>query len=534
MISTIDGIIILVYILGMLAVGYFMGKDNETQEDYFLAGRSMPWLPIALSVAATMISANAFIGGPGWAYGSGLAPFMVNITVPLAIFFAFFASTPVIYQLKVTSVYQYMEYRLGPITRILTVLQFFINSLIQVSSMVFIPSLILQTITGWSLTVIVPLIVTAAIIYTITGGIKAVIWTDVIQTVIVWGGMFLAIFIALKRLDMGLFETLGQAKAAGKFHTLDFGFSLTNTNAFWASLIGGTVMWVRYFSFDQAQMQRVLTAKSMKGVKKSFLSSAFIMNIMYFLMLTVGLILWVFYGGKEFESSNQVMIGFILEEMPVGVVGLVIAGAFAAAMSSVDSILNSLTTVFIKDIYEKYFFKGKEGQSEASLKLTMTISAVFGVIIIFFVIIGFSGTVKSVLDVVGKYISYFSGPACGAFLLAMFTNKANDKGVATGFILGMIGTFFISTSLGTSWLWNPAIGAALSVAIGYIASMIFPATKKTEDIKQYTAQGMRAKLIAEGKTEEDGVSILPFSMDKYAIIALVFFVSQYILLALIQ
>lgn len=531
MISTIDSMIIVIYILGMLVVGYYVGKDNETSEDFFLAGRSMPWLPISLSVAATMISANSFIGAPGWAYGSGLAPFMVNITVPLAIFFAFFASTPVIYELKVTSVYEYMEYRLGPISRLLTVGQFFINSLIQVSSMVFIPALILQTITGWSLQVIVPLIVTAAIIYTILGGIKAVIWTDVVQTIIVWGGMILVVFMAISKMDMGLFETLGQAKAAGKFEVFDFAFSLNKTNAFWASLIGGTVMWVRYFSFDQAQIQRILTASSMKGVKKSFLSSAFIMNIMYFITLAIGLILWVFYGGKAFDSSNGIMIGFILEELPIGTVGLIIAGAFAAAMSSVDSLLNSLTTVFIKDIYEKYFFKG---EGEVSLKLTTTISAVFGLIIIFFVILGFGGTVKSVLDVVGKYISYFSGPACGAFLLAMFTKKANDKGVAVGFIISMILTYTIAKGVGTSWLWNPAIGATLSVTIGYLASMVLPATKQEEDIVQYTAQGMRAKLIAEGRTEEDGVSILPFTMDKYAKIALIFFLSQYVFLALIN
>jgi Na+/proline symporter len=252
---------------------------------------------------------------------------------------------------------------------------------------------------------------------------------------------------------------------------------------------------------------------------------------MYFVTLTIGLILWVFYGGKEFDSSNGIMIGFILEELPVGTVGLIIAGAFAAAMSSVDSLLNSLTTVFIKDIYEKYFFKG---EGEVSLKLTTTISAVFGVIIIFFVILGFGGTVKSVLDVVGKYISYFSGPACGAFLLAMFTKKANDKGVSVGFIISMICTYAIAKGLGTSWLWNPAIGAFLSVSIGYLASMVLPATKKEEDIVQYTAQGMRAKLIAEGRTEEDGVSILPFTMDKYAKIALIFFLSQYVFLALIN
>lgn len=532
MLSTVDTIIIVVYLFGMLGIGYWVGKSNENENDYLLAGRSMPWIPIALSVSATMISANAFIGAPGWAYTDGMAPFMVNITVPFAVFVAVFATTPVFYQLKVTSVYEYMEYRLGNITRNLTVAQFFINSLIQASSMVFIPSLILQRITGWPLKVIVPIIVIFTIAYTIMGGIKAVIWTDAVQMIVIWGSMFAIIYFAVRHLNMGLFETFGEARAAGKFKTLDFAFSISKTNAFWASLIGGSIMWIRYFCFDQVQMQRIFTAKSMKGIKISFLTSAFIMNIVYFFMLATGLILFTYYGGKKFATSNEVMIVFILEKLPIGLIGLAISGALAAAMSSVDSLLNSMTTVFIKDIYAKYF---KKGEGETSLKVTMGLSAVFGVIITFVILIGFGSTAKSVLDVVGKYISYFSGPACGAFLLAMFTLKANDKGVAFGFFLGFFCGLFIAITYKTSWLWNPAIGCFFTFAIGYIASLIFASSSKpTEKIKEYTAKGMREKMIKEGLLEEAGASILPFQMDKYAVIILVFFFSQYILLAIIQ
>ena len=141
------------------------------------------------------------------------------------------------------------------------------------------------------------------------------------------------------------------------------------------------------------------------------------MNVMYFFMLFVGTIFFVTYGGKPFETSNEIMINFILNELPIGVVGLVVAAVFAAAMSSVDSLLNSMTTVFTKDIYERYF--SKEKGKPSSLKQTMLVSVVLGIVIIFIVILGFSGTVKSVLDVVGRYISYFAGPALGAFLLAM-------------------------------------------------------------------------------------------------------------------
>ena len=139
--SAIDIGIVVVYLIAMEAIGFFVGRSNKTQEDYFLAGRSMPWLPVALSVAATMISANSFIGGPGWAYTDGLEPFMQNITVPLACFIAVTVTVPMFYHLKVSSIYEYMELRLGGFTRNLAVIQFFINSLIQVSSMVFIPPL---------------------------------------------------------------------------------------------------------------------------------------------------------------------------------------------------------------------------------------------------------------------------------------------------------------------------------------------------------------------------------------------------------
>ena len=163
MVSAIDIGITIGYLLLMLFIGYLSGRKNKTQDDYFLAGRSMPWIPVALSVAATMISANGFVGGPGWAYNSGMYPVMVNITVPLAVFIALSVTTPIIYQMKVTSIYEYMGKRLGKYTRGLTILQFFVNSIIQISSMVYIPVLILQMITGWSFYILVPLVVVTAL-----------------------------------------------------------------------------------------------------------------------------------------------------------------------------------------------------------------------------------------------------------------------------------------------------------------------------------------------------------------------------------
>jgi len=530
LISTIDVIIIFGYILALLVMGWFLGKDNKDQEDYFLAGRSMPWLPISLSVAATMISANGFIGAPGWAYTSGVSPYMVNIGVPLAVFFVMWLTMPVFYQLKLTSIYEYVEKRLGISSRMLTVFGFFANSIIQVSSMVFVPALIIQYFTGWSLAVVVPIVVLSAIVYTLLGGIKAVIWTDALQMCVMWLGLFATIFIILDKTGMGFFETLGQAKEAGKLAALDFSFDISRTNAFWATLIGGTVMWIRYFGFDQGQVQRIFTAKSMKGVKKSFLTSAIVMNVMYFLFMIVGVMLAVFYGGKEFEAANSVMIDFISNHLPVGLVGLIVAGVFAAAMSSVDSLLNSMSTVYVKDIHERFFSKTGE---QASLRMSMMISAVWGMIIIIVTLMAFSGTTKSILDVVGSYISYISGPMCGAFFLALFTYKANDKGVTGGVILGFFMTFMFGKYSGASWIWKPAVGMVSTFAFGYIISLITSSKRTIDEIKEFTILGMREKMIKENNTVEDGVTILPMKMDIYTWSLLGFFFVQYIILALI-
>lgn len=530
MVSTIDIGIIIGYLGIMLIIGYIAGKKNTTQEDYFLAGRSMPWIPIALSVAATMISANGFIGGPGWAYNSGMAPVMVNITVPLAVVFALSVTTPVIYRMKITSVYQYMEKRLGKYSKGLTVLQFFVNSIIQISSMVYIPVLILQTMTGWSFYILVPIVVVTSIVYTLLGGIKAVIWTDSIQMVLVIGSVIVVIITALHGIGLGFFDTLSVAQEAGKLDALIFNADITTENAFWATLIGGFVMWLRYFCFDQSQVQRVLTAKSLKSAKNAFVVSALVMNIVYYVMLLVGVILFVFYNGASFETSNEIMITFILEELPVGVIGLIIAAVFAAAMSSIDSLLNSMTAVFTKDVYEIVFHKEKE----VTLKVTMVISIVIGILMTIVVCIGFNGTVKSVLDTVGSYISYFSGPAAGAFILAMFTKKANDKGVSIGFIVGLIVGYIIAITYHVNWLWNPFIGATITVVLGYVVSGFFYKEEEGEQTAEYTAWGMREKLIAEGAQPEDGVRTLPFTVGKHEIIVFTFFILQYVILCWIQ
>ena len=507
----------------MLIMSVKLGQTNKNQEDYFIGGRSMPWVPVACSIAASTISANGFVGGPGWAYTSGMISFMLQFSIPLVMLVACNYIVPFMYNLKITSSYEYLTLRFGKATHLLGCIGYLATAATLLSGFVYIPSLVIQQLTGWSLGLIVPVVVIVVIAYTMAGGIKAVIWTDAIQMIVMWVGVIATVAIAMRGAGVGFGDVMKTAQETGMLNALDFSGDLALENGFWVALFGGIAMWLQYFAADQTQLQRMLASKSVRSAKVSIMSSGILMNVMYFVFMIIGLIMFSFYQGTAFNSSNDVMITFILNELPVGLLGLMIAAVFAAAMSSIDSVLNSMTTVFVKDIYEKYITKdGKE----APLKVNIAFTGVFGVVVVIFVLMGFSGTTASVLSTVGAYVGYIAGSLLAIFLLGMFTEKANNLGASVGFVAGLVATWACSfTAL--NWLWYYLVGAVVGFVVGYAVSCVVGAKK---DISGMTIKGQREALIQKGTVEEDGVSILPGTMDKYGWILLAFFVVQVVVL----
>lgn len=530
MIKGLDIFLMGFYLIFLIFIGFVSGRKNESSDDFFVANRQMGYIPVALSIAATTISSNGFIGGPGWAYANGINPFMINIAVPLACFFSLVFATPIMYHLKVISIYEYIRLRFGIKTKLLLVLHFFINSIIQVSSMIFIPSLFLSILTGWPLKLVIPIIVICSIIYTSFGGIKAVMWSDVFQMIIVWGSMILVIYIAFNSLDFSFGELFSKAQSSGRLNALDFDLSFKKNTTFFGTLLGGSILWTRYFAFDQTQTQRILTSNSIKTVKQSLLISSVIMNLVYFFLLLIGILLYFFFNKRSFNNLNYIMIEFILNKIPTGFLGLVLSGILASVMSSVDSILNSMTTIFIKDIYEPYLKKNKSLSTPKYVPVVT--SLIFGVLIVIFVIIGFENSIKSVLEVVGSYISYLVGPACAIFMMGIFHEKINDKGASFGMIFGLVAGFFVSKSLDAGWIWNPFIGFSLSYIGSFSYNTFFP--HENYKSQKYTLKAIKKEIEDSNITEEKNVSLIPGHIDKYAMITLIFFFSQYALLFLIK
>lgn len=524
-----DLIIIAVYLIVIVFLGIWVGRKNKSQEDYFLAGRKMPWFPVALSIMATMVSANTFIGGPGWAYGEGLRSFMNNSNLPLVFFLVSGIFLPFLYNLKVTSIYEYVGQRFGKASRLLTAIGFILMAVLLVSTMIYTPALFISKVAGWDIKIVLPVMIAIAIIYTLAGGIAAVIWTDAIQMIVLWGGMFAVLFIALRATGMGFGEAMTVANNAGKLNAIDPSLNMALNNGLWVTLIGVGVHHMQYFSTDQCQVQRVLTAKNMKSVKRSYLCTGLLINVAYFIFMLIGVLIFVVNGGAPYASANDVMIDFVNQYVPVGVWGIVMAAVLAAVMSSIDSLLNSATTVFVKDIYNPFFAKKEDKDNDAKgLKVARRWTIVFAVAILLVAYFGLVGSTKSIIEMMASYTSYFCGSMFAVFFLAMFTKKSNDIGSAVGFIAGIIATGLVGNFTSVNWGWWNPLGFIVAAGVGYVVSILTGGEKK--DITRLTYKGMRKYMMAEGQEKEDGVYIIPGKFDKSSYILLAVFVLQYVIL----
>lgn len=527
--QALDVIILIIYMAGIMYLGYALGKTNENEEDYFVAGRSLPWYAIGLSVGVTMISANSFIGGPGWGYNDGILAAMVNITVPLSILFVTYTVLPVLYDANVTTIYEYINVRLGTKSRILNVVIWLCQSLIFMGGFVYTPALVLSEITGLSFKAWVPIIVIFAIIYTAVGGIKAVIWTDAIQALVLFAGLVFAVIFASSKLPMGFGGLMEAAKEAEKLKSFDWLFNKDSLNV-WTVMIGGFAMWIGYFGFDQGQVQRYLTAKNIKNIKKGGIMSSIAMQLIYWFCMFLGVVLFVFYKSNpstlDFANSNLVMTDFLLNYVPTGLLGILLAATFAAAMSSIDSILNSLTAVFTKDIYEPYITKKKN----TPLSTTIMFSVIFGVIIIAFVYAGLSGNTKSILDTIAGYVSPFGALITGIMIVCMFIPRVNDNGVFIGSLLAAGATILTQNNMPMHWLWTYFYGAVYCIVFSYICSLFFK--DESAEKRQYTIMGVKERL--GNAKDTDGTALAPLVMDKYGWIIIGIFVVQCIILLMLQ
>ena len=536
----INWIVLIVYFFGMLYIGVIYGKGNKTTEDYFLGSRQIPWWAIGLSVMATQCSAVSFIGIPGWGYASGLDRITYTFQFPIVVAILMVTFIPFFYNTKVVSVYEYLEKRFGAKSRLLLAAIFLLSRGFQTAVVLFAPALALAIITGTNPNTAILMMGVFTLIYTYVGGMNAVIWTDVIQMFIIWLGIALSILVPIFTVDGGFSHIIENGISNNLFNGLDYSLGISNSYTFWGGILGSGFLYLTYLGTDQSQVQRVLSAKSIRETKLSLSLAGFIVPIQTFLFLFAGICLFSAYNGKSFENSDYVMLTFITQTLPVGIAGLVTAGVFVAGMSSVASALNSLATVTVNDFYKKIY---PEASDTKCLKVSKYMTLFWGVFSTLFALcLGGLGTVLDIINILGPL---FYPCMLSTYVLAVFCKKGNEKGCIAAVLSGLaIDLYmFLFTSVGSLWWFF--IGFVFAFAVGYIVSIITNKDPEVDPAKEFsfeTAVGSEltinnvVRLAMEKKIAEkdsSGYYVVPGKMDKIGYVLIAFFVVQCVILTVI-
>lgn len=508
------------YIVFALLMGVYLSKRVKTAEHYYLGDRTTPWWAIGLSVVATYIGALTFLGGPFWSYKDGFSVILIHVNYPLAVFVVITVFLPFFYNSGVASIYDYLERRFGMKSRSLMAGIFLFGNIAYSGIMLYTTALVLQFITGIPVIDSILVIAAVALAYTMMGGISAVIWTDVAQTAILLVGALIVLVTLVAALPGGFIASLVELKAQGLTDPFVTSTDPSVVATIWTGVLAMSIYHVVVYGVNQMMVQRTLTAKTIGDAKKSYAMMAYLAIFIFALFFLIGLLFHSYYGGREFENGNTIMLEFIAEVGVPGLMGIIAAAVVAAAMSSLDSSLNSMATVTTIDFYQR-FFKKDESQQHY-LKATRLFTLAWGLIIVL-PAIAFMGSDGSVLETLSKIGSFFVGAKLAAFGLGFYSKHTTEKGLLIGVAAGFACLWYVEFNADIAWPWYCAIGGLVSVVVGWLASVLLDGFQKEHHA--YTVHGQKAMFEREGRPEKvDGWYQVPGKVDRSSYLLLVFFV----------
>jgi solute:Na+ symporter, SSS family len=466
------------YILVLLYLGYWFSKRSTNTDGYFRGGKRVPAWAAGLSIMATKLSAVTFMSIPAKVFATDWLYVLIPLSGLVLAYFVVNVILPFFHRLDITSAYEYLEKRFNLSVRILGSFTYLIWEISRVGILLLLPSIVISIVAGINIYLCITLIGFVAVAYTLMGGIEAVIWTDVLQVVVMFGGILLTLILIVINTDGSLTELIHSASSQNKFKAFDFNFDFT-TATVWVIAIGWIGRIQEYVS-TQSIVQRFITVKDVKAAGKSmWISAISVIPIIIFFYLT-GTALFLFY--QEFPQKLNTNISqldailpfFIITELPLGIAGLVIAGIFAAAMSSLDSGIHSMSTVIIVDYYNRLSPNHIDKESYRYAKILVIILGLFGIISAMLMA---SIPIQSLFDQLMTIMGLFGGGLAGIFLLGMLTHRANSLGVIIGFIISGIFQYFVSFHTNIHFLLFSVTGLFSCFIISYLASIIASKTK---------------------------------------------------------
>ena len=466
----LDLAIIALYLAGITLFGLRFRKKQRTLRDYFLADRNIPWWAIALSIVAAETSTLTIISIPGLAYDTNLTFLQVVLGYVVGRVIISFVLLPHYFRGDLYTAYELIERRFGKKLRSLTAGVFLLTRGAAEGVRVYAVSIVVAIALGTGEVASIAIITTLTLIYTFEGGLAAVIWTDVVQTVIYVGGTLVGLFTISHLVPGGWPAIHSLAESAGKLRVFDFTPDFWKPYTFWAGLIGGTFFTLASHGTDQLIVQRLLAARNQRQSVAALVSSGVAVLFQFALFLTIGVMLFAFYHvpSASFGKADRIFPTFIVTQMPHGISGLLIAAILAAAMSNLSAALNSLSSSSIIDFYLQ---RHPDIDERRKIRLSR-MATLFWALLLFGLAVLSLHKVARVVEVGLQIASVAYGALLGVFLLGVLTRRANQNGAMIGMLCGFVSELYICFFTRVPWTWYVAIGTVVTFAVGYAGSLV--------------------------------------------------------------
>jgi Na+/proline symporter len=457
----IDLTIIFIFLAGFSLYGIWQSRFNKSSEDYFLGGRNLPWPVAMLSIVATETSVLTFISIPGLAYRGDWFFLQLAIGYILGRILVSLILLPQYFNSGVTSIYEIIGQKFGPDLQKVASGIFLITRILADGVRFLATAVVVQVITGWTLPMAVIMIGVVTLIYTLYGGIRTVVWLDSIQFILYLFGGFASIIIVLNLLDQSLFEAISTLLGEGKLSVFNWqGDLIKEPYYFITAIVGGVLLSFSSHGVDYMMVQRVLGTKNLSAARKAMVGSGIFVFLQFTVFLMAGSLIYLLMGGVEMERDRE-FTSFIVNYLPIGLKGVLLAGVLSAAMSTLSSSINSLASSTVTD-----WLGG--GQT---IKKSQWVSLIWGVILIAIALL-FDES-DSAIVIVGLQIASFTyGGLLGLFLLSRMKRSFRSESLIVG-LVASFGIVFYLNQIGIAWTWFIGVAVVVNFTVTYIVNLVF-------------------------------------------------------------
>ena len=487
--GTLNYFVLVIYLLLLVGLGVFLSKNQHTTEDFFKGGNRIPWWAAGLSIFGTQLSAITFMAIPAKTFATDWLYFFLMITIIMVAPFIIRFFLPFYRRFNLTTAYEYLEMRFNLATRLIGSVMYILLQLGRLGIVLLLPSLALSVVTGIDVEICILTMGLLSILYTVLGGIEAVIWTDVLQVVVLLGGALLSLVILFNNLDM---QTISMhISDYDKMRIFDTTLSFSSPTL-WVVLLGGFAANLIQYGSDQTVIQRYLTTKDEKSAAKSIWTGAWMTLPSVLIFFTLGTLLFVYYKANPvalnptLDKTDAIFPWYIVSNLPDGISGILIAAIFAASMSSLDSSMNSVSTVITTDFFRRL----RPVKSEkAYLQTARITTAIVGILGTGLALMMANWGIASLWDQFNMIIGLFTGGLGGIFLLGIFTKKANGIGAITGLLVSGVLQYLIKEYTDIHLLLYAFTGMFISVVVGYLVSLL-SGTGKIDEHASFSIQNI--------------------------------------------